>query len=182
MLKLSLWVALTDVSSLSLQCPKIVYLPQAIKSLLFTNQKRTNKFHCSTITRGPKTCRKGTKRGTNFWQMGIQRGPFLTYVKGDLKFEFFKFVHKQWIVSNFWIIGFYRIIESYRIVSNHRIISNYQIISNYRIISNYQIISNYRILSDKSIFTRFFTLLSILSNDKKNPIESFRKKASRHWC
>ena len=88
MLKLSLWVAFTDVSSLSLQCPKIVYLPQAIKSLLFTNQKRTNKFHCSTITRGPKNCRKGTKRGTNFWQMGIQRGPFLTYVKGDLKFEF----------------------------------------------------------------------------------------------
>ena len=92
MLKLSLWVAFTDVSSLSLQCPKIVYLPQAIKSLLFTNQKRTNKFHCSTITRGPKNCRKGTKRGTNFWQMGIQRGPFLTYIKGDLKFEFFRFV------------------------------------------------------------------------------------------
>ena len=95
MLNLSLWVAFTDVSSLSLQCPKIVYLPQAIKSLLFTNQKRTNKFHCSTITRGPKNCRKRTKRGTNFWQMGIQRGPFLTYVKGDLKFEFFRFVHKQ---------------------------------------------------------------------------------------
>ena len=100
MLKLSLWVAFTDVSSLSLQFPKIVYLPQAIKSLLFTNQKRTNKFHCSTITRGPKNCRKGTKRGTNFWQMGIQRGPFLTYVKGDLKFEFFRFVHKQWICWN----------------------------------------------------------------------------------
>ena len=32
---------------------------------------------------------------------------------------------------------------------------------------NYQIISNYRILSDKSIFTGFFTLSSILSNDKK---------------
>ena len=50
--------------------------------------------------KGTKNCIKGTKRGTNFWQMGIQRGPFLTYVKGDLKFEFFRFVHKQWICWN----------------------------------------------------------------------------------
>ena len=44
MLRLSLWVAFICVSSLSLQYPKIVYLPQAVKSLLFPNQKRTQKF------------------------------------------------------------------------------------------------------------------------------------------
>ena len=71
------------------------------------------------------------------------------------------------IIRLYWIIGLYWIIRLYRIIFKYRIISNYQIISDYRIKSNY------RILSDKSIFTGFFTLSSILSNDEKNLIESF---------
>ena len=52
------------------------------------------RIHCSTITRGPKNCRKGTKRGPNFWQKWDPKGTLFD-VKGDLKFEFFRIVHKE---------------------------------------------------------------------------------------
>ena len=63
------WVAFICVSSLSLQYPKIVYLPQAVKSLLFPNQKRTQKFWKGD----PIFNRKGTKSGSYINE--IERDP-----------------------------------------------------------------------------------------------------------
>ena len=48
--------------------------------------------HCSTISRGPTNCKKGTQRGPNFEQKGDPN-----YVKGDPKFNFFRIVHKEQI-------------------------------------------------------------------------------------
>ena len=70
------WVAFICVSSLSLQYPKIVYLPQAVKSLLFPNQKRTQKFWKGD----PIFNRKGTKSGP--YVNDIERDPnFFSFLK-----------------------------------------------------------------------------------------------------
>ena len=74
-LRLSLWGVFTSVSSLSLQYPKIVYLPQAVKSLLFPNQKRTQ---------GPRIL----KRNPIFNKKGTKWGPYVNDIKRGIKLFF----------------------------------------------------------------------------------------------
>ena len=51
-------------------------------------------IHCSPITRGPKNCKKGTQREPKGDPIFGKQGTLFD-VKGDLKFEFFRIVHKE---------------------------------------------------------------------------------------
>ena len=144
---MSLWGVLPGVSFVSLQYPKIVNLPQAVKSLLFPNQKRTQNF--------------------------LKRDPILTIKwgpKGDLN-NMKKRPKMLWFIELLDYIELLDFIGLYRIKSDYRIISDFRIISDYQILLNKLIFTWFFTLS--SIYRMNFFWLGVLVNFQPESIWYF---------